>query len=133
MPKKNACRLTLISLLAGLLLAVLAPLSGFKLDGPHHAFDASPLEATVLSQLSEAGADVHAHAHAHDDGPGEDARTGHAHGHSAVDHVHDNLMLPPDGARTPVGAAADWVHRHGFALATAPPTTLERPPKPMPV
>lgn len=120
----------LVILMVGLWLAVLLPRMGANPGGSHPAFGNPSLQATVVDQQrSNASDETPVRANVQDDGPTEQADLGHTHGHSAVDHLHDTPLLLPGATGAPATGAADWMPHYQFAIATALPSAMERPPK----
>ena len=126
---KTFSSVTLISLLAGLLLALLMPTAGARLGGAHHGLDAPRIEALRLAQPAASGDRDHVHAHEHDDATDDEARGKHTHGHAAIEQGHDNPMpLGHAGLRSRDDSAA-WRRHAGWSATSAHPWPLERPPK----
>lgn len=119
---------TLIVLLACTLLTVLLPFLTASLSLSHDPM--VNVQAQLARHADIPGADQEASAHRHDDGSVEEGRQGHQHGHSAIDHTHESLFVPPEYALILCVETPQWSLRNGGSGTSAHVSTLERPPKP---
>jgi hypothetical protein len=117
-------RLDSLLWMALLALSMVLKLHGAVPVGLHHMLgDAS-------SEVSNAPSDGSEHAHAHDvemDAQADFAQA-HAEGHSTADHAHDS-PLPPGAVAACGTPAVAWSASYRYAVATATPPGLERPPR----
>ena len=119
---------TLIALLICTLLTALLPFLGASLSASHDPM--VNVQVQLVRHAEIAGVDQEGAAHQHDDGSVEEGRWGHQHGHSAVDHTHDPLFVPPVHALIFCSGATQWSVQKSILGPNAPVATLERPPRP---
>lgn len=119
---------SLIVLLVCTLLTALLPFLAASLSASHDPM--VNVQVQLARHADIPGADQDASAHQHDDGSVEEGRQGHQHGHSAIDHTHESLFVPPEHALILCAETPQWRLRNGGAGTSAHVATLERPPKP---
>jgi hypothetical protein len=119
---------TLIVLLACTLLTALLPFLAASLSDSHDPRVNIQMQLVRLSEVP--GPYLDASGHQHEDGSIEEGRRGHQHGHSAIDHSHEPLCVPPEHALMLCLETPQWRHLSGSAGASAHVAALERPPKP---
>lgn len=119
---------TLIVLLTCTLLTALLPFLAASLSASHDSM--VNVQVQLLRHAEIAGVDQQASVHQHDDGSVEEGRWGHQHGHSAGDHTHEPLFVPPEHALILCSGATQWGLRESIIGPSAHVATLERPPKP---
>lgn len=119
---------TLIVLLACTLLTALLPFLAASLSVSHDPM--VNVQVQLVRHAEIADADQQASVHQHKDGSVEESRWGHQHGHSAVDHTHDPLFVPPEHALILCAGTTHRSLRDAIVGTSADVATLERPPKP---
>jgi hypothetical protein len=119
---------TLIVLVACTLLTALLPFLAASLSVSHDSM--ANVQAGLGRHANIPSADQDASAHQHDDGSFEEGRQGHQHGHSASDHTHESLFVPPVHALVLCVEMPPWSLRNGGSGTSAHVAALERPPKP---
>lgn len=119
---------TLIVLLVCTLLTALLPFLAASLSASHDPM--VNVQVQLARHADIPGADQDASAHQHDDGSVEEGRQGHQHGHSAIDHIHEPLFVPPEHALVFCMDTPQWSLPDGRVRKSAHVATLERPPKP---
>lgn len=68
-------------------------------------------------------------AHSHDDGPAEEQRPNHSHGHGPSDHTHEFSKLLPTVPFMLATGQQNWSRHYLFVAYSAPSLPPERPPK----
>lgn len=119
---------TLIVLLACTLLTALLPFLAASLSASHDPM--VNVQVQLVRHAEIPGADQETSAHQHADGSVEEGRRGHQHGHSAIDHTHESLFVPPEHALVLYTGAMQWSLRDSIIGPNAHVAALERPPKP---
>jgi len=108
--------------MALLALSMVLKLHGAVPVGLHHMLgDAS-------SQVSNGAEHPHAHDHDLEQAAQADFAQAHAEGHSTADHAHDS-PLPPGAVAAYGTLVVAWSASYRYAVATATPPGLERPPR----
>lgn len=119
---------TLIGLLICTLITALLPFLAANLSVSHNP--TANVQAQLARHAEIPSADQEAFAHQHDDGSVEEGRLGHQHGHSAIDHTHESLFVPPEHTLILCVETLQWSLRSGGSGTSAHVDALERPPKP---
>ena len=116
-----------IVVMACALLTLLLPLLTAGLSASHGPVMGSKLPQFMPAQSDES--DVFEQAHA--DHSTEDGQSGHAHGHSNVDHMHEPLCHPPVHTIILALITLQWSLRRKNGALNTHVGVLERPPKPI--
>lgn len=112
--------------MALLALSMVLKLHGAGPVGLHHMLEEASSQVSI--DLSSDADHQHAHGHEVEQDGQADVAQAHAQGHLAADHVHDSPL--PCGAVTVCGTLAiAWTAVYRYAVATATPPGLERPPR----
>lgn len=127
MPRRHPLP-TLIVLLACALLTALLPFLAASLSVSHDPM--VNIQAQQARHTEAPGANQDTFAHQHDDGSAEEGRQGHQHGHSAMDHTHELLFIPPEHKLSLCMETPLWRLNNGSAGTSVHVDALERPPKP---
>lgn len=118
----------LIVLLACTLLTALLPFLAASLSASHDPMVNVQVQLVRHGEIP--GADQEASGHQHEDGSVEEGRWGHQHGHSAIDHSHEPLFVPPEHALIFCMDTPQWSLHDSIIGPSAHVAALERPPKP---
>lgn len=111
-----------------MLLTALLPFLAASLSVSHDPM--VNVQAQQARHTEALGANQDAFAHQHNDGSAEEGRQGHQHGHSAMDHTHESLFIPPEHKLGLCMETPQWSLRNGGFGTSAQVDALERPPKP---
>lgn len=127
MPRKLSL-LTLFALLASSLLAALLPLLTAGLSASHDPLRSVSAQVARHAEISSVDQDTANHAH--DGGSVGEARSGHQHAHSSIDHSHESLFALPAHSVPFCASAMQWRFCSGTDRKSALVSVLERPPRP---